>query len=77
MTAKVMISLPDDLATRMKASIPSRERSKVISKLLENEIQHREDALYRSALAMEQNEELKDEMAAWDNEFFNDGLDNV
>jgi hypothetical protein len=76
MTAKVMFSFPDQLVSRMRASIPSRERSRVVANLLEKEISAREQKLYQCAKELEENVELKSEMALWDSEFSNDGLDD-
>ncbi len=75
--SKVMFSFPEPLVVRMKAAIPQRERSKVLAGLLENEINKRERSLYLRAQALEENEGLKEEMATWDNEFGQDGLENV
>lgn len=72
---KVLISLPDQLASRMKAIIPERQRSKIVASLLEAEIIIREKALYECALAVENDISLKTDMAAWD-ETLNDGLDD-
>lgn len=77
MTAKVMFSFPDQLVSRMKAAIPQRERSKVLAVLLEKEISAREQSLYLCAKEFEENSGLKEEMAAWDNEFGQDGLDDL
>ena len=35
---KVLVSLPDDLVVRMRTIIPTRQRSKVLAKLLEEEL---------------------------------------
>lgn len=72
---KVLISLPDQLATRMKATIPERQRSKIVAALLEAEITKREKALYECALAVENDVALKADMTAWD-ETLTDGLDD-
>ncbi|OGT40168.1 MAG: hypothetical protein A3F12_07895 [Gammaproteobacteria bacterium RIFCSPHIGHO2_12_FULL_38_14] len=77
MTAKVMFSFPDKLVTRMKATIPPRERSRVLAVLLENEIIKREQKLYSCAKELEESTALKTEMAAWDSEFSEDGLKDV
>jgi hypothetical protein len=77
MTAKVMFSFPDQLVSRMKAAIPQRERSKVLAVLLEKEINTREQSLYLCAKELEESSGLKEEVAAWDNEFGQDGLDDV
>ncbi len=63
---KILVSLPDDLATRLRTSIPSRQRSKLISELLEKELARRERALYECALALEQDETLNQEMEEWE-----------
>ena len=63
---KVLVSIPDSLYSRMKATIPSRQTSKLIARLLEDEVEKREQELYRAALAVEQDEELGAEMRDWD-----------
>lgn len=75
--SKVMFSLPNQLVVRMKASIPAGERSEVLSSLLEKEIAFREKSLYARAMELEAHEGLRQEMANWDAEFGNDGLDHV
>lgn len=72
---KVLISLPDQLASRMKATIPERQRSKIVASLLEAEITRREKALYECALAVENDAALKADLAAWEITI-NDGLDD-
>jgi metal-responsive CopG/Arc/MetJ family transcriptional regulator len=63
--AKVLISIPDKIASRMRASIPKKQRSKVIVQLIEKEIEKREKALYECALAVEQDHALNQEMNDW------------
>jgi hypothetical protein len=63
---KILVSLPDDLVKRMKSVIPARKRSQVVKDLLEQEISRREEALFQCALAVEKDEALNREMAAWD-----------
>jgi hypothetical protein len=63
---KVLISLPDELAARMQAVIPARQRSRIIAALLEDEIMRRERELYECALAVEQDDQLNAEMTEWD-----------
>lgn len=74
--AKVMISVPDQLFSRMKATIPSRERSKIIAILLETEIKNRENNLFLRAKELEQSMRQENEVN-WDKEFGGDGLENV
>jgi hypothetical protein len=63
---KVLVSIPDSLYGKMIATIPPRQRSKVIARLLEDEIKKREQKLYQAALAVEQDEELDAEMRDWE-----------
>jgi len=63
---KVLISIPDKIASRMRAAIPQRQRSKVIVSLIEIEIERREKALYDCAMAVEKDSALHDEMKDWD-----------
>jgi len=62
---RVLISLPDELAYRMKTIIPSRQRSQVIAKLLEGEVKKREKKLYQCALEVEADKGLNKEMDDW------------
>lgn len=64
--SKVLISIPDKIASRMRAAIPQKQRSKIIVKLIEQEIEKREKALYECAMAVEQDFKLNQEMQAWD-----------
>lgn len=63
---KILMSLPNDLVKRMKTVIPARKRSQVVKDLLEQEIDRREEVLFRCALAVEKDEALNKEMAEWD-----------
>lgn len=72
---KILISLPDQLAARMRAVIPGRQRSKTITHLIEEEVEKRERLLYECALAVEKDSALKKEMEDWDITL-NDGLDD-
>ena len=63
---KVLVSLPDDLAVRMRAVIPNRQRSRVIADILEREVQKREKQLYQCARSIETDDALNNEMSAWD-----------
>jgi hypothetical protein len=62
---KVLVSLPDTLADRMKAVIPPKQRSKILTKLLEDEVARREAELYRFACEVEKDQALNAEMDSW------------
>ena len=72
---KVLISMPDELHHKMKVNIPTRQRSKVIVSLLEEEIKRREKRLYQCALEVEKDQELSADMQDWDLTI-NDGLND-
>lgn len=63
---KILISLPNQLAARMRATIPPRQRSKVFTHLIEEEVEKRERALYECALAVENDTGLRSEMSDWE-----------
>lgn len=71
---KVLVSIPDNLADRMKAIIPPRQRSKILVKLLEDEVKRREAELYQCALTVENDQVLNAEMEDW-NTTIGDGID--
>jgi len=50
----------------MRAIIPHRKRSEVISKILEEELKRREQELYKCACEVEKDEALNTEMLDWD-----------
>jgi hypothetical protein len=72
---KVLISIPDQLAVRMRIFVPARQRSKIIANLIEKEVTKRERELYNIALAVEKDEALSKEMQEWDITL-DDGLNN-
>ncbi|MBV8801613.1 MAG: hypothetical protein JO131_01365 [Gammaproteobacteria bacterium] len=69
----ILISVPDTLATRMRASIPTRQRSKTIARLIDEEVKKREKLLYDCARAVEAETALSKEMEEW-NGTLNDGI---
>ncbi len=60
----------------MRALIPSRQRSKIITSLIEAEVAKRETRLYECAKAIEADEALSHEMAEWERATLIDGLQN-
>lgn len=72
---RVLISIPDQLAARLRAAIPPRQRSKTITHLIEIEVEKRERKLYECAAAVEKDAALNREMKDWD-ETLQDGLND-
>ena len=58
----------------MRVMIPDRQRSNVITRLIEEEVTKREHSLYECALAVEKDDSLRQEMNEWD-VTLEDGLD--
>jgi hypothetical protein len=77
-TQQLLLRLPEDLVRRFKRAVAPRERSKFVQRLLEQALPPDEvsdsDPLYRSALAVEQDEALAAEMAEWETATIDDGL---
>lgn len=66
---RMLVSLPQELARRFRSRVAVRHRSAFIQRLLEEALRsdvENDDALYRVALAVEQDERLSREMAEWD-----------
>jgi hypothetical protein len=61
----MLFTLTDALAERVKAKIAAGERSALVSRLLEQELERRDRALYKCAMEVEQDEILRTEMADW------------
>lgn len=71
---KVLLSVPDDLIGRMKVVIPPGQRSKILIRLLEDEVKLRETKLYQLACEVESDKSLNAEMEDW-NTTVGDGID--
>ncbi|MCX7114277.1 MAG: hypothetical protein NTX45_30255 [Proteobacteria bacterium] len=64
---QVLLRLPDDLATRFKATVPKKSRSAFVADLLRKALPaEADDALYRLALAVEGDPELSEMASEWD-----------
>lgn len=72
---KILISVPDQLAARLRAAVPPRKRSSTIARLIEREVSQREQQLYNAAVAVEKDDALHHEMEDW-NITLNDGLED-
>ena len=72
---QVLIHLPEDLASRFRRSIPSRQRSGFIRGLLEKSLPDPDEALFQLALKVEKDDAAHpEELATW-NTVASDGLD--
>jgi hypothetical protein len=77
-TTQLLIRLPDELVRRFKRSVPVRQRSRFVERLLEQALPPADasddDPLYQAALMVEQDQDLAAEMAEWEAATIDDGL---
>ncbi len=79
MARQVLLHLPDDLARRFRRSVPARQRSAFVQRLLEHALPPEDaddDPLYIAAREVEGDETLASDMADWDVTVA-DGLDRA
>jgi len=71
---QLLLHIPDALAERFKQTVPARQRSDFVAKLLEKALPVEEDPLYLAALEVEQDLTLGAEMREWREGLIGDGL---
>jgi len=71
---QLLLHIPDALAERLKRTVPARQRSEFVAKLLEKALPVEEDPLYLAALDVEQDLALGAEMREWREGLISDGL---
>jgi metal-responsive CopG/Arc/MetJ family transcriptional regulator len=71
---KIMISMPDDLAEKIRWAFPAQQRSKIIAGILSAEIARREQELHEVACQVESEDTLNNEMAEWEEATIEDGI---
>lgn len=62
---RVTVSLPDALARRFQAAVPSRRRSATVARLLEAELSKRDSELARACEAANADSRLAEEIDEW------------
>jgi len=69
-TQQILIRLPEDVAARLKAVVPTRQRNKFVADLVAGALACQDDELIRIAAALtdeeRRNPELAQEMRDWD-----------
>ena len=70
---RITLSLSDSIARRFLASVPSRERSATVARLLEQELAERERALEEAGHAANADATLAAEIDEW--QAFDDGVE--
>ena len=69
-TQQILIRLPEDVAARLKAAVPARQRNKFVADLVARAVARHEDELAKIAAAVtleeQRNREIKQEMRDWE-----------
>ena len=66
------LSIPDAVAHRFQAAVPARQRSRLITRLLQQELSERDNALASACRAANRDEVLQREIDEWQS--FDDGI---
>jgi metal-responsive CopG/Arc/MetJ family transcriptional regulator len=70
---RITLTIPAPVAKRLDASIPRRQRSRVITRLLRTELEKRERSLEAACRAANRDRALQREVDEWQS--FDDALD--
>ncbi len=80
MAAQILIRLPEEIANRLKAAVPPRQRNRFVAQLVEKALADRERALGQIADAVTADERQDDlirrELSAWGTSTIADRLNN-
>jgi metal-responsive CopG/Arc/MetJ family transcriptional regulator len=69
---RITLSIPDALAHRFRVAVPPRQRSRLVSRLLETSLAEHEDALAAACRAANRDKALERETEEWQS--FEDGV---
>lgn len=70
---RMTLSIPDAVAHRFQAAVPARQRSRLVTRLLEKELAERDNALAAACRAANQDRALVREIDEW--QAFEDGIE--
>lgn len=70
---RITLSIPDPIARKLQALVPPRRRSRLVTRLLEQETNRRESALAAACRAANGDKALRREIREW--QAFDDGID--
>ena len=71
---QMLLHIPDALAERFKQTVPARQRSSFVTKLLEQALPEEDDPLYLIALEVERDLALGAKMREWREGLIGDGI---
>jgi metal-responsive CopG/Arc/MetJ family transcriptional regulator len=70
---RMTLSIPDAVAHRFQAAVPARQRSRLVTRLLEHELSERDNSLAAACRAANRNRALSQEIDEW--QAFDDGIE--
>ena len=70
---RITLSIPDEVAHRFQASVPARQRSRLVTRLLEQELKERDNSLAAACRAANRDKALEKEIEEW--QAFEDGIE--
>lgn len=62
---RITLSIPESVARRFRTSVPQRQRSRLVTALLERELARREGSLAQACLAANRDRTLETEIDEW------------
>jgi len=69
---RITLSIPEAVARRFQATVPARQRSRLVTRLLQQELAERDDALAAACRAANRDKALRREIGQW--QAFDDGI---
>ena len=70
---RITLSIPDKVAHRFQASVPARQRSRLVTRLLEQELAERDNSLATACREANRDKALEQEINEW--QAFEDGIE--
>ena len=70
---RITLSIPDPVARRFQAAVPPRQRSRLVTRLLEQELAERDNTLAAACRAANRDKALQCEIDEW--QTFDDGIE--
>ncbi|WP_198145984.1 hypothetical protein [Desulfonatronovibrio magnus] len=70
---RITLSIPDEVAHRFQAAVPARQRSRLVTRLLEQELKDRDSSLAAACRAANRDKALEQEIDEW--QAFEDGIE--
>ncbi len=70
---RITLSIPDAVAHRFQAAVPARQRSRLVTRLLEHELSQHDNTLASACRAANRDKALQREIDEWQS--FDDGIE--